>query len=355
MSSKKKYSAGDAFRPPVNEDVAFLLAGAPEETAERAEARNLPLTHLPVAAIAPDPYQLRRLPHPSALAVMAESGDQGAKALLDGLRELGASIQQNGQIQPVIVYADTDPEHPEITHRLLNGQRRWSGALLAGLHTIWAVEVPRPSEVVKILHQHEENERRAGFTDMERAWAIVQLKDAIQQEAGGEVPWSVVEEQLHLSTQRRQDLMRLLRFSSEGQAIVLRHGWSEWTLRALHSAINAGAIDAEAATQLLRELATQGEVTAPVVAAAVEAYRAEGTQQTQIADGQGAGDTRTSTASAPQPDILKKTVRLRRGLDQVRASVDTVQDAPTRAAMMRELELVMNSLEELLKKLAISN
>jgi len=275
------------------------------------------------------------------------------QALLDGLRELGASMQQHGQIQPVIVYADPDPETPQITHRLLSGQRRWSAAVLVGMHTIWAVEVPRPNAVSKILHQHEENERRAGFSDIERSWAIVQLKDALQLEAGSTVPWSVVEAQLRLSTQRRQDLMRLLRFTSEGQALLLRHGWSEWTLRPLHGAISAGTIDAETATHILRTLAAHGDVTAPVVAAALDAYLAS-LPQPGAGELLGAAEATAATRS-PAPDILKQTARLHKTIDQLRASVDAAPDAPTRTALRRELKLAMQSLKQLLQKLAVPN
>jgi len=69
--------------------------------------------------------------------------------------------------------------------------------------------------VIRLLRQFAENERPTGLSDMERAWALVALKEALQMEAGGEVPWSVVEEHLQISDARRHDLLRLQHFSSE--------------------------------------------------------------------------------------------------------------------------------------------
>lgn len=335
MAKRKQYVPGQSFQPPVNDDVAFLLGGgeSTEQVEQCARERGLPLTHVPVEAIAPDMNQLRRLPHPSDLTRMAEEGDQGSTVMLEGLRELGESIKEHGQLQPVIVYQDEDPDNPTITHRLLNGQRRWSAALLVGVPTLWAVEVPRPSEVVRLLHQYEENERREGFSDMERAWACVSLKDALQQEAGGEVPWGVVEEQIHLSTQRRQDLLRLMRFSTEGQAIILRYGWSEWVLRPLHMAIQAGTVDQDTATTILRQLAASDRVTTATVTEAVRAHH----QPTR----------------KPAPNtiaVLRKATRLRQSVAQLGSQIADVADHEARAAMIHELTTMKDDLIALLNQ-----
>jgi hypothetical protein len=262
------------FRPTdQTADLDFLLGAAPEATVQRALDRDLPLLHLPIRAIAPDAQQIRRLPHPNDLVNMETIDDRAAVAILAGLRELGQSMVEYGQVQPAIVYPDTDLQYAAITHRLLHGQRRWSAALLAGLPTLWVVEVPKPSSVIRLLRQFAENERRAALSDMERTWALVALKDALQTEAGGEVVWGVVEEHLQLSDARRHDLLRLLRFSSKGQATILRYGWSEWTLRPLHMAIQGASIDQDAANDILRELANAAEVNAALVAETVDAYR----------------------------------------------------------------------------------
>lgn len=354
MAKKKSIDLDQFFKPAAAaDDLDFLLGATPEETAERAAERGLPLAYLPTVAVAPDPHQLRHLPHPDELVRLADAGDRAAGELVAGLRELGQSMVEHGQIQPVIVYPDTDPADPAITHRLLNGQRRWSAALLVGLPTIWAVEMPRPTDVSRLLHQFEENERREGFSDMERAWALVSLKDALQAEAGGEVPWTLIEEQLQLSDARRRDLLRLLRFSSEGQALILRYRWPEWTLRPLHMAISAGKIDQDAATDILRGLTHAAEVSAPIVSAAVEDYRRHAGQATE-ATGQTDGTTASPAPAANRDeslDIARQIGQMRRRVERVGRQASLLGDSAARQAVRAAAEELRRSLDTLLESL----
>ena len=347
--NKKKSINLDQFFSPSNEenDLAFLLGATPEEAVQHASERGLPLIHLPVDVIAPDPYQLRHLPDPHELTKLAEAGDRAASAVVAGLRELGASIKEHGQIQPVVVYPDHDPQNPKITHRLLNGQRRWSAAVLSGLAALWVVEVAKPKDVQRLLHQFEENERREGFSDMERAWAIRALRSALQAETGAEVPWNMVETQLQLSTQRRQDLLRLLRFSAEAQSIVMRYGWSEWTLRPLHMALNAGAISADEATDMLRVLAETPDVTTTVVAALIEAYR----QRTDPTGDSQEREQGSPARRASAKDGLQRIVRLQRTIEQLHPHLPQAADRAARQAWRAEIEALRDRLDELLAQL----
>jgi hypothetical protein len=336
---------------PAANDLDFLLGAAPEETAERAQARGLPLLDLPVDTIAPDPQQVRRLPLPEDLLRMEAANDRAAAALLGGLRELGQSMIEHGQVQPAIVYIDSDPNRPTVTHRLLHGQRRWSAAVLTGVPTLWVVEVPRPTDVLRLLRQFEENERREGLSDMERSWSLVMLKEALQQEAGGEVPWSVVEEQLQISTARRHDLLRLMRFAPDGQALIMRYGWPEWVLRPLHMAVNAGTIEQTIATDILRELANANEVTSSIVAAVVDTYH-----QQQIDTATSGGDASQSTndvarssatVAARRTDVVRTIVRMRKALAQIQREAPLGIDPATRAALAQEVEALLQELHML--------
>lgn len=330
------------FAPPVGGEALDFLLGAPEETAQRAQSRGLPLRDLPVRAIAPDREQVRRLPRPDDLLQMEAAGDRVVSALLAPLRELGASLREHGQLQPAIVYPDTDPEDAVITHRLLHGQRRWTAAILANLPTLWVVEVERPSDVHRLLRQFEENERRTGLGDMERAWALVSLHEALQRETGSTIPWAVVEARLQISEGRRHDLLRRLRFSPEGQALILRYGWAAWTLRPLHQALSAGTVDAGTVTDLLHTLANQAEVTATVVAALVATYvQAQQPSALGCADNdgnaQGNGESGAATAvpgaaSKVAPDTISQHfIRLRRNLEQLQVPVPREANAARRA------------------------
>jgi ParB/Sulfiredoxin domain len=339
------------FSPPdQTADLDFLLGGEPAQTAERARERGLPLLDLSLTAIAPDPQQVRRLPAPADLLGMEAAGDRAAAAILTGLRELGQSMVEHGQVQPAIVYPDTELHNPAITHRLLHGQRRWSAAVLMDMPALWVVEVPKPTDVTRLLRQFEENERREGLSDMERAWSLIMLKDAVQKEAGGDVPWSVVEEQLQISDARRHDLLRLLRFSPEGQAIVLRYGWSEWALRPLHMAINAGAIDQDIATELMRELANAGEVSASFVADVVEEYQRQHTRTADGAVGPSRRDGGSGSSAPPivRADVVRTVARMRRSVAQVQRQIPSVTDNATRAALLQEIEGLLSSLQTLL-------
>ncbi|HEY0735120.1 MAG TPA: ParB N-terminal domain-containing protein [Herpetosiphonaceae bacterium] len=352
MSKKKSINLDQFFTPSKDDaDLAFLLGATPEETVQHASEHGLPLTYLPTEAIAPDRQQLRHLPEPAELTRLAESGDRAAAAVVASLRELGQSIKDHGQIQPVIVYADSDPGNPRITHRLLNGQRRWSAAVLSDLPTLWVVEVAKPKDVERLLHQFEENERREGFSDMERAWAIMALRTALHSETGADIPWNLVEGRLQLSTQRRQDLLRLLRFPQEAQAIIMRYGWSEWTLRPLHMALNSGELSPEETTDMLRVLADSPDVTISVVNALLEAYR-------QRVDEQAVGEEEQQTLLSTRPtrhntekDSLQRLSRLKRGVEQLRSQLPRSADQKTRQVWRAEVEALRDSLNDLLEQL----
>ena len=352
MAKKKAIDLDQFFTSATaDDDLSFLIGAAPEETAQRAEERGMPLLYLPVVAIAPDPQQLRRLPHPDELTRMVEGGDRAAAMIVAGLRELGQSMAEHGQIQPVIVYPFHDPHNTAITHRLLNGQRRWSAALLAGLPTVWAVEAPVPTDTVRLLNQFEENERREGFSDMERAWALLALKDALQRDAGGDVPWSAIEQQLQLSTARRQDLLRLLRFAPDGQALITRYGWSEWTLRPIHMAISAGELQPADATDMLRALADEEVVNATTVAALVKAYHAQGKPGATQGAEEPPGTLPASDLHNTTADIQQRMVRTRRGVEALRAHMAKVADYGARKQWQVEAERLRVSLEALLADL----
>jgi ParB/RepB/Spo0J family partition protein len=329
-----------------------LMKVSDNETAERAAELDLPMLHLPLASIALDDHQLRRLPHPAELNHMAEHGDLAAIALLAGLRELGQSIQEQGQLQPAIVYADSNPDDPQITHRLLHGQRRWSAASLMNLPTLWVVVVEQPSPLQRVLRQYDENERREGLTDMERAWALKALKETLEAETGEGVSWSVIEHHMQLSEPRRKDLLRLLRFSDEGQHLILRYGWSEWTLRSLHKAIQANEIDQEGAMALLIALTKEEEVNAQVVANVVAGYLQQLATENHLPDDQPREVDVEDVFTRKGRDTTRRLSHTRRTIDQFRADLlEQVTDTEVRAAIRQEAHELQQSLNNLLAAL----
>jgi hypothetical protein len=160
----------------------------------------------------------------------------------------------------------------------------------------------------------------------------------------------VIEEQLQLSPQRRQDLLRLLRFAPEGQALITRYGWSEWTLRPLHMAISAGELQPEDATAMLRALAEAPEVNAPVVAALVERHRAQAAARQPVPTTE-PPPRATIDRHHDESDLLQRMARARRAVDQLRARLAAVEDLDARPAWQDEAQRLRESLEALLAEL----
>ena len=93
----------------------------PDDLPMDSSLSNSALFEIPVRAVAPNPHQ-PRMP----------LGDDEA------LRELAASIEEHGLLQPVLVALDgEDGAGPR--YRLIAGERRWRAARLAGLEFIPAV------------------------------------------------------------------------------------------------------------------------------------------------------------------------------------------------------------------------
>ena len=215
---------------------------------------------LPVETIAPDPLQVRFLPKPEALLQAEVTGDADAKILLADLRALGQSLAAQ-QIHPLLVYPiiEVDEKYPTAEWRILSGERRWRAAVLTGLATLQAIQLPkRPNDSERLIFQYVENEARATLSDLDRAEAAQRLKDQLTREAGKEVPWGEVETRLNLSEFRRIQLMRLYdRLPVETRPLVRSYRWPERTLRPLHSALFNGTVQPQQAVQLLDDLQTR--------------------------------------------------------------------------------------------------
>jgi ParB/RepB/Spo0J family partition protein len=237
-----------------------------------------------------------------------QANDRRAAQLLDGLRVLGKSLRNEGQIQPILIYAFTDATMPAVRYRIWVGQRRWCAALIEGLPTLDAIVVELPDELSRLQRQFTENEQRADFNDMERAWAIAQIRDAMGAEAGTQVPWEPIEQRLGISESLRKQQMRLLRFDREGQELLAYQGWTERTVRPIHSAIQAGVLSQGEGTALLRQLAYEPEANVAAVETLLAArippevvFHGVPELQTAPHGSDERDDTRASHADAPIP------------------------------------------------------
>jgi ParB/RepB/Spo0J family partition protein len=205
-----------------------------------------------VSQIAPelrgDERQARLLPPPQELLAGGRAVPEYA-AIVAELHELAVSLRER-QVQPIIVYPGTSPLYPGARYLILVGQRRWSAAVLSGLEALDAIIVEPPTADERIKAQYEENERRENFTDMERAWALAQMKEAL-----GDLPWEAVETRMDISRSRRHELTRLLTsFTPDQQRVIALLRGSEVQLRPLHAAVRAGELSPDQAGSVLDRL-----------------------------------------------------------------------------------------------------
>jgi ParB/RepB/Spo0J family partition protein len=196
--------------------------------------------------------QPRLLPAPDEIMPTGAPAP-GYADLAAELLDLGRSLLER-QIQPIIVYEGASSTYPAARYLILVGQRRWTAACLIGIEALDAiiVEAPTPAERVRI--QYAENEDREEFSDMERAWALQQMKAALD-----DAPWEDVEARLQLSRTRRHQLTRMLAFTPEQQQIVARIRLQETQLRPLHSAVRSLELSPPQVDGVLRRLV---EITA---------------------------------------------------------------------------------------------
>jgi ParB/RepB/Spo0J family partition protein len=209
---------------------------------------------IPVEQIAPEIR--KELRQPRLLPLPEELRSQGEwnvthQQLFGELLALGRSLQER-QIQPIVVYNGTSDIYPTAHYLIAAGHRRWTAAVLVGLATIDAIVIdpPTPEELVDI--QYSENEDRADFSDMERAWALARMKQVLH-----DAPWQMVEQRFRLSEGRRKQLMRLLTFTPAQQQIVAQMRASETQLRPLHAALREGSLTSEQADRVLHQLITR--------------------------------------------------------------------------------------------------
>src|SRR5215212_10836065 len=260
---------------------------------------------IPVEQIAPELQeglrQPRLLPLPEELRPNGE-WDEAYQPLIDELLALGRSLQAR-QIQPIVVYPGTSTSYPVAQYLIAAGHRRWTAAVLLGMATIDAVVIdpPTPEDLADI--QYSENEDRADFSDMERAWALARMKQVLR-----DAPWESVEQRFRLSEGRRKQLMRLMAFTPTQQQIVARVRASETQLRPLHAALREGSLTIDQADRILNQLIAR--ITQQGQTAEVDADGAVSTARPAI-DGRTVGQLMSrvqraavSTQPPPRPKWL---------------------------------------------------
>ncbi len=183
-------------------DLQQLFGG--ENAAERPE--RMRLVSVRIDHVEADPDQPRKVFEEAAL------------------KELSDSIALEGVLQPIEVIQIAKDQY-----RIVYGERRWRASQLAGLKKIPAIVRRRDyDEVTRFVRQMVENVQREGLNDLDRALAMVRLRDLMKEELAAaaeegvgpwssKATWSKVGERLGMSRQRVDQLKRLLLLPPEIQ------------------------------------------------------------------------------------------------------------------------------------------
>ena len=343
----------DAAVPDTDAAVAAVSAhfgGALDPLVHNRAVQSIPVGHI-APDTRPEMRQPRLLPSPEDLI---EHGQPvpAYRELVAELLTLGQSLKER-QIQPIIVYPGTSNVYPATRYLILVGHRRWSAASLVGLDTLDAVVVEPPSPADRVRIQYAENEDREEFSDMERAWALLQMKQAM-----GEAPWEEVEARLQMSRARRQQLLRLTAFTPTQQQQVARLRLQETQIRRLHTGVRNEELtpaQVDAVLYRLAQIATE-RAAALAVAAAENATggpppRRAGidgpTIARLVARAQRTGSPLATVTAAPTPRWLpplhEQLVRTNQAMQRAIGRVDTLGPA--------DMETLLNDLGALLTNL----
>lgn len=311
----------EAETPPEVDATALAAAnahflGAAEQLVQSRVVERLPIGHI-APDLRPAMRQPRLLPTPDELVLQGEPVP-AYRELVAELVALGASLQAQ-QIQPIIVYPGASEVYPAARYLILVGHRRWTAAMLSGIATLDAVVVEAPEAIDRVRIQYTENEAREEFSDMERAWALVQMKQALN-----EAPWETVEHQFSISRSRRHELTRMLAFTESQQRQIALLRLQETQIRSLHSAVRGQELSAAQVDAILFRLEQ------------IAAERAAALAATAAADGAGGTPSRSTRIDGPTiARLVARAQRTSSPLTPVSAAPTPRWIAPLRDQILR--------------------
>ncbi len=217
------------------------------------------IASIPVSQIAPELReglrQPRMVPLPEQLVVNGSTPAEYTDLVIE-LRELGESLRER-QLQPIAVFPGTSEQFPNARYLILIGQRRWTAAMLVGLQTIDAMMVEPPSLLDRISLQFAENEKREDFSDIERAWTLQQLREAM---GGKGIEVADIATRLNIKRSRAYQLLRMLVFPPDQQRTIALLRIQERQLLPLIDAYHQEQISPEQSgtvLQRIREIAIE--------------------------------------------------------------------------------------------------
>ena len=323
--------------------------------------QSLPIGHI-APDMRPDMRQPRLLPPPEELIEQGQPVP-AYRELVAELMTLGASLKER-QIQPIVVYPGTSDAYPAARYLILVGQRRWTAALLVGMTTIDAVIVEPPTVADRVRIQYAENEDREEFSDMERAWALLQMKQALDN-----APWEEVEARLQMSRARRQQLLRLTALTPTQQQQVARLRLQETQLRTLHTGVRNEELQPAQVDAILFRLAQIAAERAAALATAAAEHNAGSppprrvgidgpTIARLVARAQRTSSPLAAVAAAPTqrwlPPLHEQLVRTNQGLQRAIGRIDTLGPADTEL-LLGDLGTLLTNLTSIMAQLQGDN
>jgi ParB/RepB/Spo0J family partition protein len=237
------------------------------------------------------------------------------------------------------VYPGTSRADPAVRYLILVGQRRWMAAHLVEIETLDAIVVEPPSPADRVRIQYAENEDREEFSDMERAWALLQMKQAMS-----EAPWEEVEARLQMSRARRQQLLRLTAFITTQQQQVARLRLHETQIRSLHTGVRNEELTLAQVDAILYRLSQIATERAAALAAAAAENAPSGSSPRRagidgptiarlVARAQRTGSPLTAVSAPPTarwlPPLHEQLVRANQAVQRAIGRVETLGSADT--------------------------
>lgn len=309
---------------------------------------------LPIEQIAPElrPHlrQPRLLPLPEEL-MQDGVWNEAERPLIDELLALGESLRER-QIQPIVIHAGASERYPQAQYLIVVGHRRWTAARLVGLPTIDAIVIEPLSPEDLVAIQFSENEDRAEFCDMERAWALERMRQLTP-----DSPWEAIEARFRVSESRRKQLMRLTAFTAEQQRLIARMRVSEFQLRPLHTALREGDLDATQADRVFAQLAARVAPTVPVASDTERETQSTRPTLDQATIARLVARTQKGAPRAPSPrprwlsPLQQSMQQTRVGLERAASRVGELDDA-TLEALEQEVGALLSALETIVSTLA---
>jgi ParB/RepB/Spo0J family partition protein len=314
---------------------------------------NRSIERIPIKHISPDlrpeMRQLRMVPLPHELVVDGLVPPM-YQELVDELHLLGESLKDR-QLQPIVVYPGKSEHYPDAQYLILIGQRRWTAMHLVGLNDIDAVVVDAPSSLERVRLQYSENDDREDFSDMERAWALQQMRRAM---GGDSVAITEVATCMNIKRSRAYQLLRLLAFTPEQQQMIVLLRLQERQLLSLTDALHQEKIqssEVDAVLKRLQEIASdrateRAQLATTDTVSTTESIRRSGIDAPTVARVV-ARELAKSTETA-RPSVPRWYATLRKSMSGVTGSVHRAAErasglGPDEAATLRQDLLKLQS------------